>query len=160
MSIPYPLKTNDNLSFEFITQTGIVYNIYFLDASHLFSNYSYIKCPVYEISFVALNGDPDNNISDPKIGATIQYVLNFFFENVKNVAIYICESLDNRQMARKRKFDAWFELYNNGTLIKENGTAYIDGEIIFNSILIHKQNEAIEDIINAFRDLNKKIGIK
>ena len=160
MLTPYPLKTIDNLSFEFVTHAGITYKIYFLKASHLFADYQQIKCPVYEINFIPIDGNPFNNISDQKIGATIQLVLSLFFENIRNVAIYVCESLDNRQIARKRKFDAWFDLYNNGSFIKENGTAYIDGDIIFNSILIHKQNEQIHELIRAFRDLNEKIDRK
>ncbi|MFN4146736.1 MAG: DUF6169 family protein [Runella sp.] len=46
-----------------------------------------------------------------KIPATILSFLADFFRNQNNVLIYVCESLDGRQLARKKIFDKWFKKY-------------------------------------------------
>jgi len=63
-------------------------------------------------------------------------------------------------MARKRKFDLWFWIYNDGSLIKEDGMAIVEGTVIYNAMLLHKHNKQLTDIILAFKDLNEKAGNK
>lgn len=160
MSSPYPLQENDEYSFEFITETGIKYKIYFLDYSFMFLDYTHISCPVYSFNIDAIEGNPDNTHSDERIGMTIAKIINLFFSKINNVAIYVCDSLDERQYARKRKFDLWFYLYNDGSLIKEDGLAVIEGVEIYNAMLLHKQNRQLTEIILAFKELNERAGEK
>ena len=63
-------------------------------------------------------------------------------------------------MARKRKFDLWFWKYNDGSILKEDGLAVIAGMEIYNSLLLHKQHQHAEGIINAFRTLNERADDK
>lgn len=160
MLSPYPLLENDPYSFEFITDTGIKYKIYFLDYSYMFADYTNITCPVYSFNIDAIEGDPDNSPGDDKVGATVSDVMNLFFSKVDNVAVYVCDSMDERQFARKRKFDRWFYAYNDGSLIKEDGLAIIEGTEIYNALLLHKHNKQLIDIILAFKDLNERAGDK
>jgi hypothetical protein len=74
--------------------------------------------------------------------------------------VYVCDSMDSRQYARKRKFDLWFYSYNDGTLIKEDGLAMIEGTEIYNAMILHKKNNQLTEIILAFKELNEKAGDK
>jgi hypothetical protein len=126
----------------------------------MFADYTNITCPVYSFNIDAIEGDPDNSPGDDKVGATVSDVMNLFFSKVDNVAVYVCDSMDERQFARKRKFDRWFYAYNDGSLIKEDGLAIIEGTEIYNALLLHKHNKQLIDIILAFKDLNERAGDK
>ncbi|HPN58037.1 MAG TPA: DUF6169 family protein [Chitinophagaceae bacterium] len=160
MLSPYPLQVNDEYSFEFITETGIRYKIYFLDYSYLFNDYTHITCPVYSFNIDAIEGNPDLSPGDDRVGATVSVVMNLFFSQVDNVGVYVCDTLDDRQQARKRKFDSWFYAFNDGSLIKEDGLAIVEGTEIYNALLLHKNNSQLTEIILAYKELNERAGDK
>ncbi len=83
------------------------------------------------------------------------HVFQLFFEKVDNLAIYVCDSLDERQLARKRKFDLWFTSFKNEMVIKLDGVATVEGVSIYNAILVHRNNKEVTEIESAFNDLNK-----
>ena len=126
----------------------------------MFESYTNISCPVYSFNIDALEGDPDNSQADDRVGLTISKIIKLFFREMNNVAVYVCDSLDERQYARKRKFDIWFYLYNDGSLIKEDGLAVIEGTEIYNAMILHKQNRQLTEIILAFKELNERAGEK
>ncbi len=156
MLSPYLLQENDEYSFEFITETGIRYKVYFLDYSFMFAEYTDISCTVYSFNIDSIEGDPDNSLADERVGLTISEIISLFFHKINNMVVYVCDRLDQRQYARKRKFDLWFYLYNDGSLIKEDGLAVTDGVEIYNSMLLHKQNSQLTEIIPAFKELNER----
>lgn len=122
----------------------------------MFSDYASINCPIYSFNIDAIGGEPSTATQDDRIGLTIAKVFSLFFTKINNVAVYVCESLDDRQYARKRKFDFWFWYYNDGSIVKEDGLAVIEGTEIYNSILLHKENKQLNNIILAFRELNER----
>ena len=134
MLSPYLFQENDEYSYEFLTEQGIRYSIYFLDYSFMFSDYPAIAENVFSFNIDVLDGDADTSITDDRIGVTILEVFNLFFKKLTNVAVYVCDSIDDRQLARKRKFDLWFWKYNDGSLLKEDGIALIEGVEIYNSL--------------------------
>lgn len=122
----------------------------------MFADYAHITCPVYTFNIEAVEGDPDNSPGDDRVGVTVSDVMNLFFSKIDNVAVYVCDNLDERQFARKRKFDLWFYSYNDGSLIKEDGLAMVEGKEIYNAMLLHKQNAQLTDIIIAYKELNER----
>ncbi len=160
MLSPYPLQENNEYSYEFVTDQGIRYLIFFLDYSIIFSDYPHIASNVYMFNIDVLDGNPDDGIGDEKIGLTVLQVFNDFFKKVRNVAVYICDSSDDRQLARKRKFDLWFWKYNDGSLLKEDGIAVVDGQLIYNAMLLHKENDQLVEIILAYQELNERSTAK
>jgi hypothetical protein len=160
LSSPYQLQENDEFSYEFITDQKIRYKVYFLDYSYMFSDYPNIDSPFYSFNIDAIEGNPDNSSGDERVGLTILEIMKAFFDKIENVAIYVCDSMDERQFARKRKFDHWFFMYNDGSLLKEDGLAIIEGMEVYNAMLLHKKNKQLTDIILAFKDLNEKAGEK
>lgn len=160
MPSPYLLKEHDEYSFEFLTEQGVRYIIYFLDYSAMFADYPVLAGHVYMFNIDVLEGNPDQGISDDRIGVTVLEVFRAFFRRDQNVAVYVCDTTDNRQIARKRKFDGWFWRYNDGTLIKEDDVAVIDDVEIYNSMILHKRNEHLAEIILAYKELNERAGSK
>ncbi len=160
MLSPYLLRENDAYSYEFVTDTGIRYKVYFLDYSFMFQEYTNIHSPIYSFNIDAIEGNPDTVPGDERVGSTIAHIMDLFFATIDNVAVYVCDSLDHRQYARKRKFDLWFHAYNNGSLMKEDGIALVDGVEILNAILLHKQHQQLQAILHAFRVLNQQADNK
>ncbi len=160
MPNPYTLQENDPYSFEFVTDQGIRCLVYFLDYHNLFAEYPNIAKQIYMFSLEAIQGDPDEGTSDERIGITLLRIFSLFFKERQNVAVYVCDSVDNRQLARKRKFDSWFWKYNDGSLLKEDDIAVIEGTEIYNSMILHKENEHLKEIILAFKELNEKANDK
>jgi hypothetical protein len=86
---PYPLKENDEYSFEFVTNQGIRYVIYFLDYSSMFADYPEIAKQVFMFNIDVIEGNPDVGVSDERIGHTVLKVFNLFFQKSQNVAVYV-----------------------------------------------------------------------
>ncbi len=126
----------------------------------MFADYAYITCPIYTFNIDAIDGDPTTTAEDARIKLTVLEVFKLFFSRVANVAIYVCDSLDERHLARKRKFDAWFKGFNDDTILKEDGVATVEGVAIYNALLVHKQNKELAAIVAAFNDLNSNVGDK
>ena len=160
MLSPYLLLENDEYSYEFLTEQGVRYSIYFLDYSFMFSDYPAIAENVFSFNIDVLDGNADSSITDDRIGITILEVFKLFFTKLENVVVYVCDSIDDRQLARKRKFDLWFWKYNDGSLLKEDGIALIEGVEIYNSLLLHKANKKLTEIILAYKELNERAGDK
>lgn len=157
---PYPLQEIDEFSYEFVTGQGVRYVVYFLDYSSMFARYPLIAPQVYMFNIDVIKGNPDEGVADERIGLTVLQVFTTFFRKSQNVAVYVCDGIDDRQLARKRKFDRWFWKYNDGSLIKEDDIAVVDGTEIYNSMILHKQNRHLGDIILAYKELNEKAGEK
>ena len=50
----------------------------------------------------------------------------------------------------------WFWKFNDGSLIKEDDVAIVDGIEIYNSMILHKHNEHLKETILAYKELNEK----
>jgi hypothetical protein len=126
----------------------------------MFSDYPAIAENVFSFNIDVLDGDADSSVTDDRIGVTILEVFKLFFTKIQNVVVYVCDSIDDRHLVRKRKFDLWFWKYNDGSLLKEDGIALIEGVEIYNSLLLHKANKRLTEIILAYKELNERAGDK
>jgi hypothetical protein len=113
---------------------------------------------VYEFNIEVLDGDPDVSMEDPRIALTVLQAFSRFFSAIENVAVYVCDSSDQRQVARNRKFDIWFFRHSDGSIIKQNGSILAGEQIIYNSILVHRDNIERDSILAAFAKLNGELG--
>lgn len=160
MLSPYNLTEPDNFSYEFVTDNDIHYSVYFLDYSYMFVDYPVIASNIFTFNIDVIKGNTASVLADERTGITIVEVFKRFFNRKENIAVYICDSLDERQAARKRKFDYWFWKYNDGSILKEDGIAIIEDVQIFNSLLILKNNPQCTEFIFAFKELNERAGDK
>jgi hypothetical protein len=126
----------------------------------MFCDYPEIANQVFMFNIDVIEGVPDEATSDERVGHTVLEVFKLFFEKSENVVVYVCDSMDDRQLARKRKFDIWFWKFNDGSLFKEDDTAVVEGVAIYNSIILHKRNEHLWKIIRAYKELNERAGTK
>ena len=70
----------------------------------------------------------------------------------ENTVIYICQNLDNRHYARKRKFDSWFQQNTNTNLEKYDMAVEYDTMVYLTSLIIHQNNSHKEELIELFLD--------
>ena len=126
----------------------------------MFSDYSNISSPVYSFNIEAILGNPDNTPGDERVGITVSEIVNLFFSKESNVAVYVCDTLDERQYARKRKFDSWFFLYGNESLFKEDCVAVVEDLEIFNSMILLKTHPEFKQLIIAYKELNERAPSK
>ncbi len=49
---------------------------------------------------------------DPRIADTVFEIITDFLDVKWKAFVYICDSSDSRELARKRKFDLWFAKYS------------------------------------------------
>lgn len=126
----------------------------------MFADYPQLAGDVYSFNIDVADGDAATVTTDERIGMTVIEIFRLFFTRIENVAIYVCDSADERHFARKRKFDWWFWKYNDGSIIKEDGVAVVDDTEILNSLLVHKSNPRCTSIVFAFKDLNARAGDK
>lgn len=151
----YSLKRNDDHVFEFTTALGVRYKTYFLDYSVVFEHYPDTIGPVHSFGVEVLKGNPASSPPDQKVGATIAEVIRLLLTETENIIVYVCDNLDNKQLARKRKFDNWFNRYNDGSYTKYNNIALIDGVEVYNSIILHNQNKQYHLVLSAFEEVNR-----
>jgi len=157
---PYALSETDELSYEFVTDQEVKYKIYFLDYGSVFNEYLSYNNSIYTFNIDIIETNAEFIVTDERIGLTVVQVLKLFFAKIENVIIYVCDSIDDRQLARKRKFDFWFWKYSDGTIIKEDGIAVIEDVEILSSLLINKSNPHVKEVILAFKELNEKANEK
>lgn len=105
MLSPYPLNEKGEFDFEFTTSNGILYKTVFIEYGYLFYDYAEIQDKIYTFNIEVIEDENATSSLDERVGMTIAYIFSKFFENDENAVIYICDNLDERQWARKRKFD-------------------------------------------------------
>lgn len=152
----YPYIKHSDLSFEFETSEGIAYCAYFFDYGFLFTAYPEFSTDIYSFNLEVTKGSAEHTVPDETIGRTVVAIFREFFDFKKNAVVYICIGGDQRHLARKRKFDIWYWKYNDGTILREDGVAVIADSQIYNSLLLHADNDHVAGIISTFRTLNER----
>ena len=152
-----PYKTlflggEDNLS-SFETLNSIVYEVKFKSTSYIFDDYLTFPIDAFEFTIsVAYNPTNKNPPLDSKIPFTIASIFTDFFRRIpEQVVVYICDSSDLRQSARKRKFDQWVEYFKGQEFAKVNSTINdLDGRVYHNALIIRRDNPHYTEITQAF----------
>ena len=86
-------------------------------------------------------------------------VENFLLQNIAAV-VYLCDTTDNRQTFRKKKFDNWFKRFDDGKVAKFDSEVMISGALILNTLLISKRNFLFDRIVSVFISLNDNLKDK
>ena len=84
---------------------------------------------------------------------TVVAILERFFRNNENAMIMICDTLDGKERKRRKLFDRWFKMYNDGRLIKMDAAGSVDQYELFLSIYFTKTNPNKEQLKVAFQEL-------
>ncbi len=143
-----------------MSDTGVYYLVKFSEGSYYFTGFpSYLS--VFEFSISVINlGENLTPPLDYRVEATVVTILKTFLSNHENSILYICETRDNKQQARYRKFDTWFN-QNLLTIPElEKHDAYITYEDleVLSSLIIHKENPFKDELVKLFFDQANEYG--
>lgn len=149
MDLPYNFLEKDN-DYRFETDKGIFYSVSFTDGSFYFINLPpYI--PVFEMSIKVVSlGKYMSPPRDPRVEVTIVAIFRLFLAEHENSVVYICDNLDEKQAARHRKFDMWFQRHTNTELVKYDSHFIVDSQEIYASLIFHSLNPFKQNLIQVF----------
>ncbi|MDZ7898525.1 MAG: DUF6169 family protein [Arcicella sp.] len=85
---------------------------------------------------------------------TLKLIFEDFFKTNKNIAVYICDSSDNKQAIRFRKFNDWFILMKNRGYVKMDMQIPDEKEIcIYTSLIMRSDNPYMDSSMIEFKYL-------
>jgi hypothetical protein len=152
---PYDFIRYHN-EYEFTTSNGIEYVVIFSDGAFLFANLPN-HIPVFEVSIsvVSLGNNPSPP-HDLSAEATFVKIFQNFLTEHQNSIVYVCDTTDNKQGARHRKFSMWFNR-NESVNIEKYDTNFIVGNLtIYATLIIHVLHPYKESMINIFNNQKKE----
>lgn len=98
---------DDYYLYEFITDNGIEYNVFFTSASFLMPPYSDYKDHVYDMTISNIQNN-QFNLRDLRIQPTIAKIIHHFCTTYQFAVSYLCNDTDGKGHLRSRKFNGWF----------------------------------------------------
>lgn len=138
----------------FITDSGVLYTIYFVEDEMVRSTESY--------QFVIANINNQKSPRDTKLKDTIVAIVENFFECNEAALLYICETSDGKQKMRSRLFEYWFKAYEEKVKYTMLSTSFMeeDGIENFTSVIIRNTNPDLAKLMCEFYETIEKINQK
>ncbi len=156
LECPYKVFADfENQTYTFFTDFNVEYRLSFTDCAYLFNGTlgeNMIK-DVYNVNIE--NVSKAFSPKDIKLKETIICILKHFFRNKENSVVYVCDSSDNRELARYRKFNFWFDSEDfSNNLEKLSDTIVID-EITshYISMIYHKENSLYDILKSSYKEI-------
>ena len=144
---PFEINEVEKFDYTFVSRDGINYRVFFSPLQDY-----YPELPnTYSFSI-----EPEDRTPHPfdrRIAMTVVAILERFFQNDENAMIMICDTLDGKERKRRKLFDRWFKMFNNGRLIKMDAAGSVDQYELFLSIYFTKTNPNKEQLKVAFQEL-------
>lgn len=138
---------------EFVTDFGVEYQINFMPDYTLWEENAY--------QFVIINKNLKSSPNDSKLKDTLIYIVENFFEENKNILLYICETGDGKQAARSKLFLRWFANYHRSSDYIFKSTEIVsEEERNFAAVILRKDNPDHIGIINDFNEMITLLGNK
>ncbi len=157
MPYNFIFKGGLNNSYIFITSQGVGYEVIFKPTPYLFGDEkSVFSDLIYEFSILVQSRSNEKlPATDSKIGATAAEIFkDFYLKKGNSITIYICDSSDEKQAIRKRKFDIWFTKYNSTDFFKIDKTLVDAQEKRFPiSLILKDTNPFRHEILDSFTKL-------
>jgi hypothetical protein len=113
------------------------------DPEHYHFNHDY-EGKVFGLSVIPIT-ESEKYPLDTRIEATIMFLCNQLLANNDIILIYTCESIDNKEQLRFRKFTYWFNKYNTEHL-KKDLILSIENANMFASVIYHKKHPSIKNL--------------
>ena len=138
--------------FNFKTANAVSYNVRFKPNADYVPPEELWRKELYEIVIdVASAPDPVHIPADQAIFPTIIAIIADFFTVHKRVILYICDDSDSKELARKRKFDSWYDRLSDPLFEKcDLPTVATGPDRYFASVLFRRHNPNRISIITAF----------
>ena len=139
---PYKISLN-NGDFDFVTDNGMRYSVSFLEDIPLGG------CDTYQFGF--RKRDEIHSSHDAKVKDTLIAIIEQFFEENKNVLLYICDTSDAREEKRNRLFIRWFEEFATPErFTMRTAHASVEGQGFYAAIIVENSNPRVDDVVNDF----------
>ncbi len=147
LTSPYTIEAAEkDASFVFSTDFNVAYVLSFEKDFIIQTQES------YQLSLTNANRRPSP--SDPKLKQTIIEIIYEYFRSNNYGLVYICETGDNKQQARNRIFQHWF----NSSKEREN-YVFLQGEFKdeegnenYGAVIIRKDNPNLNKVIEEFNE--------
>ncbi len=146
--------------YEFTTKAGITYACYFILAENLFSDYTDVASVFYLFNLDVKTGNARKQAPDEAIGNTVTFIIEGFLLQHTSAVVYVCDSSDERQYLRKRKFDIWFDRFTSSKILKIDSSIESEDYVVLNTLLVSRQHPLLESIIAAFISFNDTLKNK
>jgi len=157
----FSFEGGHNNSYIFRTDPGISYQIKFKPSGYLVPDEPFAE-HVFELVLEITENPGGGSIRyDPLVSATVAcIVLDFYNKSKKTITIYMCDSSDRRQEARRRKFDQWFCYFAQNDFAKVEFYMAEEGETVTYrlSVMISLDNPDKLRIFSAFEQLARGVG--
>lgn len=157
MNYPFFSRIDERNIIYFETDYEITYRIRFELSDYLFPTLPLKIGSVFEFVLSVAESTGTNYIPpDSRIAPTVvAAIADFLKADTNRVITYICDSSDKRELARKRKFDQWFDTFATHDFRKQEGTLADSDGISFYIAAMWLQNHSLTDqIAVAFNDLS------
>jgi len=146
---PYKVSLNPETStYYFTTSNSVEYSLVFLDSLGYLQNTTtgHLISKVFSLNIDKLNGS--KAVLDPDVKTTISCIVSYFFRDIENSLLYVCDYTDAKHEARKRKFNAWYNSSDNTDFKKLDDCINTeDGE--HNTSLIYNINNPFSNHLEA-----------
>lgn len=155
----YKYSREEETVFVFKTKNEILYRVFFKSSPYLFNDETLAYAnDLYEFIIEAYPLSNNTKIVyDVNVSTTIADIINLFYrEKAKTICIYICDSNDNRQLIRHRKFSDWFYKYSPPGISKTDYMIVDEAGNEFPiSLILNLKNPYFNEIIEKFISIAK-----
>ena len=153
-----------NNTYIIVTSSDVVYEIKFKPSDYLSDLNTLDNNLIFEFVIELLH-KPDNIALtlDKFLAKTISKIfIDFYSLNNELITVYICDSSDGKHFVRKRKFDYWFEYFNDNSFVKFDDIVIDKNENEFPiSFIVKKNNPNLIKIYENFiNSVNENSGEK
>jgi hypothetical protein len=130
-----------NNTYIFETDFEITYEIKFVPSGYIWEPaIPFFKDNTFEF-IIAVIEKSKNPPLDKKIPDTIALIFKDFFTDKRNLVVYICDSSDNKQAIRFRKFNTWFHQFKGMNFMKlDLPIPEAKGTTIYTSLIMRLDN--------------------
>ena len=159
-SYSFEFSGGKNNSFIFRTDFGLQYEIKFVPSGYIFPEGHPAQDYTYEFVIGVLENNTGKNPPlDKKIPQTIALIFKEFFQEHRNVGVYICDSSDNKQAFRFRKFNTWFHFFKGLTYHKiDSSFKDKDDVVIYTSLIMRTDNPNYQAVIDGYFYITQEAG--
>lgn len=141
---PYQVEiASDGNSLVFHTHHGLTYEVGFVE------DYTFFDENTYQFFIVEKNGN--RFLKDVRVKETVWAIVEVFFQENKNVLLYVCDTSDGKQAVRDRLFEIWFHEYKKREEYA-HFTAKVEADSIYYyaSVILRTTHPQLNEIKNAF----------
>lgn len=156
-SYEYVVLEDETISYFFQTDHQLTYEVSFKPSFYIFDASLPFSESVYELIIKVFDNPLLPKIpADPLIAPTVALILtDFFQQRQERIIVYVCDTSDRKHLARYRKFNRWFESFDNSEYqkIEIHSIDKIQDVVYFNTLIVSANNPYISLIERTFKEV-------